>query len=62
MWDFEKVINFLGTLRLELKFLTYKLTLLLALTGSFRALEVCCLDILYFVRDSFLYIFFTSPK
>ena len=63
MWDVEKGINFLGILnpqRLELKFLTYKLTLLLVLTGSSRAHEICCLNILYFVRHSFSYNFHFS--
>ena len=58
--DVEKVINFLDTLnseRLERKFLTYKLTMSLALTGSSRAHETCYLDICYIARHSSSYIF-----
>lgn len=56
----KKVISFLACLdseMLDLKFLTYKLTILLSLTGSFKAHEIFYLDIRYSVRHNSSYIF-----
>jgi len=53
IWDVEKVIKFLSSLKAENisdKMLTLKLTLLLALTLSARSHEICCLDIRYLVK------------
>lgn len=62
-WNVEKVLNFLGSLdseKLELKMVTYKLTMLLALTGSFRGHGIYCLDILYLIKHSSGYTFHFS--
>ena len=63
IWNIEKVIIFLDTLdsnKIELKLLTYKLTMLLALTGSSRSHEICYLDIRYLIRHSSAYCFHFS--
>ena len=65
IWDVETVEKFLDTLdsnKLELKLLTYKLTMLLALAESCRAHEICLLNIDYLVRHSTSYRFhFSKP-
>ena len=55
IWDVEKVLNSLDSERIELKMLTYKVTMLLALTGSSRADEICYLDIRYLIKQFWLY-------
>ena len=55
IWDVEKVLNSLDSERKELKMLTCKVTMLLALTGSSRADEFCYLDILYLIKQFWLY-------
>ena len=53
IWDVEKVVCFLNSLdseRIELKKLTYKVAILLALTGSSRAHEICYLDVRYLIK------------
>ena len=63
IWDVETVEKYLDTLdsnNLELKLLTYKLTMLLALTESSRAHEICFLDTRYLVRHSTAYMFHFS--
>ena len=60
IWDVEKVLGVLNSLdseRIELKMLTYKMAVLLALTESSRAHEICYLDIRYLVKHSFVYTF-----
>ena len=50
IWDVIKILGFLNSLdseRIQLKMLTYKVTLLLDLTGSSRAHEICHLDFRY---------------
>ena len=54
-WDVETVINFLSTSdsnKIELKLLTYKLSIFLVLAGSARVHEIWCLDIHYLIRHS----------
>ena len=60
IWDVEKVLGVLNSLdseRIELKMLTYKVTMLLALTGSSRAHEICYLVIRYLIKHSSGYTF-----
>lgn len=55
IWDVGKVLSFLNSLdseRIEFKMLTYKVVILLTLTGLFTAHEICYLDIHYLMKHS----------
>ena len=63
--DVKKVLGFLyslGSERIELETLTYKVATLLALTRSSRAHEICYLDILYLIKHSSRIIVLCSNK
>ena len=60
VWDVEVVLKYLDSLhtdKLELKMLTYKTTMLLALAESSRAHEICYLDTYYLTKHSSGYTF-----
>lgn len=52
IWDVEKILGFLNSDRIEIKVSIYKVTMLLALERSFRAHEICYLDIRYLIKHS----------
>ena len=59
IWDVEKALgfqNYSDSERIELKMLTYNVTMFLALTGSFRARDICYLDIRYLIKQFWLYL------
>ena len=59
IWDVEKVLgfqNYSDSERIELKMLTYNVTMFLALTGSFRAPDICYLDNRYLIKQFWLYL------
>ena len=60
-----KVINSLDTLgsvEIEIKLMTFKLTMLLALSESSRAHKICYLEIRYLIRNSFVYSLYFSTS
>ena len=53
IWDVQKVLSFLNSLdsdKLELKMLTYKVNILLPLTRSSRAHEICYSEIRHLIH------------
>ena len=64
IWDVEIVLQYLSNLHSEKglsdKLLTFKLTMLLALTAATRASEICNLDIHYLVKHTSGYTFHFS--
>ena len=60
--DIEKILGFLNSDRIEIKVSTYKVTMLLALERSFRAHEICYLDIRYLIKHSSAYTFHSNKR
>ena len=62
IWDVEKILGFQNSERIEIKVSTYKVTMLLALERSFRAHEICYLDIPYLIKHSSAYTFHFNKR